>query len=278
MKKITLYLCLILGFSFGFQLQNAEAFSSKKPKTTPNITPKDHTIKTSPKDSALALKPDSPFFETYATWRDKLPLDTKAWDTAFKFLQKNYQKLDESEVCLSKDNKDNRTQIRNLDCMVIADYTKSKMDKRLYVIKLKENKVHTLYTAHGKGSNNDGNELDLVASQFSNTPGSLQTSLGFFLSAEPYNSYKDTFGPGPRNGVKLDGISCTNTNARRRYIVMHTAKYVPDEVTDDKSIGYSEGCITFTSSKKDIMHQCMHGALVYSYGGMQTTPTLKAKK
>lgn len=247
---------------------------SKVKVVNPFLGNKKNTIKTMPKKSQLVLTPKSPFFKTYAKWRDELELDPQAWDKAFKFLDHNYAQLDKKQVCLSADNKENRKKIRNLDCLVIADYTKDKMQKRLYVVELQKNIVHKLYTAHGKGSNKDNNEIDLLASRFSNTPGSLQTSLGFYLSAEPYNSFKDTFGPGPKNGIKLDGISCSNNNARKRYIVMHTAKYVPTEVTDQESIGYSEGCITFTSEQKSLMHKCMHGALVYAHGSsaLDSTP------
>ncbi|MCO5113444.1 MAG: murein L,D-transpeptidase catalytic domain family protein [Bdellovibrionaceae bacterium] len=271
MKKITLYksslLCLFSLMIFSLPLTYANALGGKKPTPTKSaISPKDHTVKTLPEGSKLALTPQSSFYKTYITWRDKLTLDPQVWDKVFLFLDKNHEKLDPKEVCLATDNKSNREKIRNLNCLVIVDYTKSKMEKRLHLVDLKDNKVHSVYTAHGKGSNIDGNEIDLTASRFSNTSGSLQTSLGFYLSAEPYNSYKDTFGPGPQNGIKLDGISCTNNNARKRYIVMHTAKYVPEEVTDEKSIGYSEGCITFTSAQKSLMHKCMHGALVYAHG------------
>lgn len=228
--------------------------------------PSQHTVKLIPSKSALVLSELSPFKKVHTTWRSKLDLDEKVWDKVFGFLDANYQGLDPKQVCLSNDNKQNRKKIRNLNCLIIVDYTKDKMQKRLYLVDLKENQVHTLYTAHGKGSNSTINEVDLMATRFSNTSGSLQTSLGFFLTAEPYTSYKDTFGPGPQNGIKLDGISCTNNNARKRYIVMHTAKYVPAQVTDTKSIGYSEGCITFNSNQKSLMHKCMHGALVYTHG------------
>lgn len=269
MKKITcftLFCVCVGGLVLFFPSMKPMAFGGKKPKEASPITPKNHTVKTAPESSKLALSPESSFYQTYVTWREKLSLDPKVWDKVFLFLENNHKRLNPEEVCLASDNKDNREKIRNLNCLVIVDYTKSKMEKRLHLVELKENKVHSVYTAHGKGSNLDGNEIDLIATRFSNVSGSLQTSLGFYLSAEPYNSYKDTFGPGPQNGIKLDGISCSNNNARKRYIVMHTAKYVPETVTDEKSIGYSEGCITFTSSQKALMHKCMHGALVYAHG------------
>lgn len=254
------------------------ALSSKRPpQKQSSISAKDHTVKTLPAETLQqpALSKDSAFFKAYSSLKAQVPIEQKVWDKVFLFLENNHKKLNPKEVCLASDNKDNRERIRNLNCLIIVDYTKSKMEKRLHLIDLKANKVHSVYTAHGKGSNTDGNELDLIASKFSNTPGSLQTSLGFYLSAEPYNSYKDTFGPRPHNGVKLDGISCTNTNARKRYVVMHTALYVPDEVTDEKSIGYSEGCVTFTPSQKDLMHQCMHGALVYAHGPEDSSASSK---
>ena len=173
------------------------------------------------------------------------------------------EKLNPQEICLSRDNTSNTKKIRNTNCLIIADYTKSKLEKRLYIVKFDEHKIYPLYTAHGKGSNIK--KGDLIPSIFSNTPQSLQTSLGFFLTNQPYSSKKNTFGPSPNNGLKLDGISCSNNNARKRYIVMHTAKYVSDTIENQKSIGYSEGCITVAPSQKELMLSCAHGALLYTH-------------
>ena len=244
----------------------AMSFFSKKAKPPlPPISPHPHSNQVLSKDQIQKLKIKNPysFFEIYLKGLQDQEINNDAWNTAFLFFIENFEKLNPQQICLSKDNISNIKKIRNRNCLIIADYTKSKLKKRLHIVKFNEKKIHSLYTAHGKGSNLK--KEDLIPTYFSNTPQSLQTSLGFFLTDQPYSSQKDTFGPGPHNGLKLDGISCTNNKARKRYIVMHTAKYVPDIIKDSKPIGSSEGCITVAPSQKELMLSCAHGALVYTH-------------
>lgn len=249
-------------FSFSPMAHAAGLFKSSQPK----IEPAPPTVKTLPENTVqnLVVPKDSPFSKLYMEAIQNPNINSAAVNKAFEFLIKNKEGLVKEDVCLGKDNTTNRKKIRNQNCLIIADYTKSKLDKRLHIFKFNEGKIHTLYTAHGKGSNI--NENDFNATKFSNTPGSLQTSLGFFLTDSSYTSYKDTFGPGPNNGIKLDGISCSTNNARKRYVVVHTAKYVADEIKDNESVGYSEGCVTLPPSQQQLMLTCTGGALVYTHG------------
>ncbi len=230
------------------------------------VTAPPTTIKTLPVNSTqiLVVPDQSPYSSLYKQALANPKINSAAVNRAFEFFLKHKDNLITSELCLGKDNAANLKKIRNQNCLVIADYTKSKLEPRLHIFKFDENKIYNLLTAHGKGSNLK--EKDHKASKFSNQPNSLQTSLGFFLTDISYSSSKDTFGPGPNNGVKLDGLSCTNNNARRRYIVMHTAKYVTDVVESKDSIGYSEGCITLAPSQKALMLSCTGGALLYTHG------------
>jgi 6-pyruvoyl-tetrahydropterin synthase len=184
--------------------------------------------------------------------------DTKALKLALNFLDKNKDSLQKKGLCLSKN---------NTQCLVVADYTLPKNKKRLLVYNLKDKSSELFYTAHGKGSNEpDKRETGLMPVRFSNTNGSNMTSLGFYLTDQLYNSQKDTFGPGPRNGLRMDGLNCTNNKAKGRYIVMHTAQYVPPKNTDGSGVGNSEGCITLPKLRKDILEMCKGGALVYAHG------------
>jgi hypothetical protein len=246
----------------------AGLFSRPKADARPKVdknAPSETTIKTIPDNSVqtLVVPKDSPYSGLYLQALNDPNINSAALNSAFKFFLKHKDNLITKDLCLGKDNISNTKKIRNQNCLVIADYTKSKLEPRLHIFKFNENKIYNLHTAHGKGSNTK--EKDLVASKFSNTPNSLQTSLGFFLTDVSYSSGKPTFGPGPNNGIKLDGLSCTTNNARRRFIVMHTARYVTDEIKDEDSIGYSEGCITLPPSQKDLMLTCTGGALVYTH-------------
>jgi len=193
--------------------------------------------------------------------------DTLALKKALSFYRENISGLNHESLCLSDNNKNNRKRIRNTNCLVVADYTKSKLEKRLLVLNPTTGDSELFYTAHGKGSNEPTKrETGLKAIRFSNINGSNMTSLGYYLTDNLYRSYKDTFGPGPGNGLKLDGLNCTNNKARSRYIVMHTAKYVPPKNSLDPKVGNSEGCVTLPKDRKDILEQCKGGALVFAYG------------
>jgi L,D-transpeptidase catalytic domain len=117
--------------------------------------------------------------------------------------------------------------IKNQNLMTIIDMTQHSSKKRMYVIDMKTGLVSTYLAAHGKNSdsNNDG-----YADKFSNTDGSLMTSLGFYLTGETYSG---------SNGLslRLMGLQKTNSNAMSRYIVMHGADYVTPS-----HVGRSYGC------------------------------------
>ena len=120
----------------------------------------------------------------------------------------------------------------NTRYLSVVDYSLSSNKKRLWIFDMTSKKVafHSL-VAHGK---NTGDEF---AKNFSNTEGSLQTSLGFFITENTY------FG---ENGysLKLRGMdSGFNDAAMSRAIVMHGADYVSENfAAQHKRIGRSWGC------------------------------------
>lgn len=116
--------------------------------------------------------------------------------------------------------------------LTIVDFNKPSVSPRMWVINLDQDSVLiNTWSAHGKGSGIE------EATQFSNTPGSHQTSLGFYITAEEY------IGANGRS-LRLDGIDLEfNTNARSRYVVMHGADYVSrDTINAYGYLGNSEGC------------------------------------
>lgn len=116
--------------------------------------------------------------------------------------------------------------------LTIIDFTKKSSQKRLWIVDLANNKLlfHTL-VAHGRGSGLD------MATTFSNTAESNQSSLGFYITSETY------FG---KHGLsmKLEGMDKGfNTNARDRAIVVHGAEYVSQSfVNQTGRLGRSHGC------------------------------------
>lgn len=114
----------------------------------------------------------------------------------------------------------------------IVDFSKPSSQKRLWIVDLATNKLlfHTL-VAHGRGSGG------LMASQFSNTAESHQSSLGFYVTDDTY------FG---KHGLslRLKGLDKgLNTNALARAIVVHGADYVSQRFVDQNGfLGRSHGC------------------------------------
>ena len=118
------------------------------------------------------------------------------------------------------------------DVLTIIDFTKPSGEKRFYVIDLKNHKLmfNTL-VAHGRNSG------EIKATRFSNKPRSLQSSPGFYLTAE---SYGGKYG----YSLRLDGLEPgINDMARSRAIVIHGAFYVCQQYVNDFGyIGRSYGC------------------------------------
>jgi L,D-transpeptidase catalytic domain len=153
----------------------------------------------------------------------------------------------------------------------IVDFTKASTKKRLYVLDMKNKKVlyHTL-VAHGQASGQD------MATSFSNTPESLQSSLGFYKTANTYDG-KNGFSlilQGLENGI--------NNNAESRSIVMHGAPYVSQEyINETGSLGRSWGCPAVSEKlAKPIIGKIKGGSCLFVYSAnksyLKTSKILKS--
>jgi len=151
------------------------------------------------------------------------------------------------------------------DILTIIDYSKPSCDRRFYVIDLVNRKLlfHTL-VAHGKNSG------ELISYKFSNRPQSLQSSPGFFLTAESY---------GGRHGysMRLDGMEPgINDQARARAIVIHGAEYVAQHYVNDFGyIGRSFGCPALPlEQNKKIIDLIKGGSCLYIHTTDKNYPNL----
>lgn len=99
---------------------------------------------------------------------------------------------------------------------LIVDFTRLSMLDRMYVVDMQKRKiVYSCRSAHGMGRGSTP-----VTPEFSNEVGSLCSSLGFYKIAEQGKM---------RNGrpcFRLDGLSKTNSNARKRGILIHPSNGV----------------------------------------------------
>ena len=121
--------------------------------------------------------------------------------------------------------------LKNNDLLSVIDFSQSSRKKRFYLIDMKNNKllVNT-FVSHGKNSGLD------MATDFSNTEGSEQSSLGFYVTKGTYSG---------KNGfsLRMAGLDKGfNDNAESRAIVVHGADYVNSNRINSGYMGRSQGC------------------------------------
>ena len=140
--------------------------------------------------------------------------------------------------------------------LTIIDYTRPSVEKRLFVINLNSKKIlHTSLVAHGMNSGEN------YAVKFSNKSGSLQSSLGFYMTGKTYNG---------KHGysLKLDGIeSDINDRAHDRTIVIHGANYATENfIKKNGRLGRSWGCPALPPQiSKKIIDTIKDGSCLFIY-------------
>lgn len=185
------------------------------------------SVQTASSDNAVAASPviaDSSFCFAFSAATERYnAINLQQYGLsadAFNYAWKGYQHLLEKNM------------ISRTDYLTICDFSQSSNKKRLYIIDVINNKLITnTYVAHGR---NSGAEY---ATKFSNTPESLQTSLGFYVTQ---NTYIGEHGL----SLRVNGVDPGyNDNALARSIVIHGAAYV-DEARAQQGVfmGRSFGC------------------------------------
>jgi len=146
--------------------------------------------------------------------------------------------------------------VARTDLLTVIDYSLPSTTPRLFVFNLAQHKLlFRELVAHGKNSG------DNIANFFSNSPGTLATSIGLFVTADTY------FG---HNGysLRLKGLDeGFNDMAWDRAIVMHGASYVSqDAVKVLGRLGRSWGCpaVSSTVSQK-IIDTIRGGSAIFAY-------------
>jgi hypothetical protein len=152
----------------------------------------------------------------------------------------------------------NHDKISNQNVLGIVDFSRHSSVARWFFIDMKTGEVTTRHVAHGIGSDPSTKKYPHgtgYARRFSNVENSNESSIGFFLATDIYNG---EHGP----SVHLDGLSKTNSNARVRAIVVHSADYVIEE---NKLQGRSDGCFAIAPSEHDaVVSTISGGSLLYA--------------
>jgi hypothetical protein len=146
--------------------------------------------------------------------------------------------------------------VKRSNLLTVIDYSLPSSEPRLFVFDLAKRKLlFRELCAHGKNSGDD------KARFFSNSPGSLATSLGLFVTADTYNG---------NNGysLRLKGLEeGVNDMAWDRAIVMHGAYYVSREAIRALGrLGRSWGCPAVRAEvAHDIIDTIRGGSAVFAY-------------
>jgi hypothetical protein len=140
--------------------------------------------------------------------------------------------------------------------LAVIDYSLPSTEQRLWVFDLATRTLlfHEL-VAHGRNSG------DNLATQFSNAPDSLASSIGLYSTRETYVG---------RNGysLRLDGLEPgVNDRAFERDVVIHGADYVSNDFARANGrIGRSHGCPAVpTAVARPVIDTLKDGQLVFIY-------------
>lgn len=143
--------------------------------------------------------------------------------------------------------------------LAIADMTQPSTTQRLVVIDLQSKKiVMRTWVAHGQNSG------ELMATRFSNTDESHQTSLGLYKVGQRIVSPKH----GP--ALLLEGLEQgKNDKARSREIIVHGADYVSEKfIATTGRLGRSWGCPAIPREEMArAIEYLADGGLLYVHGG-----------
>jgi hypothetical protein len=136
--------------------------------------------------------------------------------------------------------------VSNNKYVVMIDYSRSILENRLYLVNTQTAKVEmTSVVSHAWNSGM------LFASDFSNENGSEKSSVGAYFTE---TTYLGKFG----YSLVLKGIDKTNSNAKKRLIVVHSSKLM-------KSI-WSAGCFALPEKNtRKMIDMIKGGCLVYAY-------------
>lgn len=139
--------------------------------------------------------------------------------------------------------------------LTVIDMSVSANKNRFFLIDIEKEKiVHKSIVAHGR---NSGGEY---AKYFSNKIGSFKSSIGFYRTGETYQGKHGL-------SLRLDGLEFSNSNARKRAIVIHAADYVSSVFIEKNGrLGRSLGCPSLPQKDYDqIVERIKEGTLLFIY-------------
>lgn len=182
-----------------------------------------------------------------------------AWvDNEIKVIKSRHHYLDEKMLRVSLTAYENAIK-RGMNVkpiLTVIDYQLPSTEKRLWVFDLRNGStLINTWVAHGKNSG------DVNSTSFSNTPSSLKSSIGVFVTA---NTYFGNHGL----SLRIKGLEHGfNDNAYRREVVIHPAAYVSAEMIRYRGrIGRSWGCPAVSPSvSKQLINIIKDKSIIVAY-------------
>jgi len=140
--------------------------------------------------------------------------------------------------------------------IMVIDFSQHSLNKRAYLINTQTSQSNAFYVSHGMRSDNGQG----YATTFSNNPSGHMSSLGLYSMGGTYSGKHGL-------SLKLNGLESTNSNARRRMVVIHGADYMNEaEMFAQGYGGRSEGCPAFEPMYvKSIIERLNGDGLLYMY-------------
>lgn len=147
--------------------------------------------------------------------------------------------------------------VANPDVLSIIDFTLPSSKKRLFILDMQTGTLlFNSLVAHGRNSGK------LMATRFSNRQNSYMSSLGFYVTGEPFIGQHGY-------SLRLEGIEKGfNDHVSTRRIIMHPADYVSENhVRQWGFLGRSEGCPAIPREMDTaIIDKIRGGSCLFFYG------------
>ncbi len=146
-----------------------------------------------------------------------------------------------------------KAQLKNTKYLTVVNFREHSHIPRLFVINMKTGAVESSLVAHGEFSDTGNTGY---ATRFSNVIDSHKSSLGAYVTAEPYDGNSGY-------SMRLDGIEPTNSNVRERAIVFHGSNKVDPKFNP---IGLSWGCPAVSYKfRTKMLDSIKEGSLLFAW-------------
>jgi hypothetical protein len=145
--------------------------------------------------------------------------------------------------------------ISNSRYLTVIDFSQPIFNKRFYVLDVENMAlVVNTFVMHGK---NSGSEM---AESFSNRMNSNQSSLGFYVTKNPYYGSRGY-------SLRLAGLESEfNSNAEARGVVLHGSRYINEERALNKKVERSLGCPAIPQEENpEVINMLKEGSVIFIY-------------